>query len=129
MYNYKWSIERIDGYDNKDNLQNVVGSVSWELEVRDDTDHSMHYIRETTELNSPNQETFKDFLELSVEDVLGFVWGIVGKETVETRAKQELDDLRSPKSEKLSPMSMPWMSGCCPDGQGIDQVGVISGSQ
>ena len=122
MYTYKWAIERIDGYPEANGLQNVVGVVSWEVEVRDSEDHSIHYIRESTELGSPNHETFKDYLELSAEDILGFVWSIIGKETIENRAKQELDDLRAPKTSQLSPMGMPWLADCCPDGTGIDQI-------
>ena len=42
MYTYKWAIERIDGYPEANGLQNVVGVVSWEVEVRDSEDHSIH---------------------------------------------------------------------------------------
>lgn len=129
MYNYRWSIDRIDGYPEKEGLQNVIGTVSWELEIRDTEDHSIHYIRESTELGNPNPENFIDYLELSQEDILGFVWNSVGKETTEQRAKQELDDLRSPATDKLISFGMPWMAGCCPDGEGMDQVGVIIQNQ
>jgi hypothetical protein len=119
MYLYRWNIEKVEGYPEVNGLQQVVGVVGWELEVRDTSDHSVHYIRTETKLGTPSSEGFVDYLELSNEQVLQWVWDIVGKEAMELQAKQELDDLRNPKPTQLTSFGMPWKGSCCPDGTGM----------
>jgi len=119
MYLYRWTIEKVEGYPEVNGLQQVLGVVGWELEVRDTSDHSIHYIRQETKLESPSLDNFIDYLELSSEQVLQWVWDVVGKETIEQRAKQELDDIREPKSTQLTSFGMPWKGSCCPDGTGM----------
>lgn len=119
MYLYRWTIEKIEGYPEVNGLQQVVGVVGWELEVRDTADHSVHYIRTETKLPSPDSNTFIDYLELTDQDILQWVWSVVGKETMEQKIRQELDDIRSPKSDQLTSFGMPWKGSCCPDGTGM----------
>lgn len=121
MYVYRWTIEKIDGYPEYQGMTSVVSEVFWELEVRDTEDHSIHYIRKSTPLNlsSLTPENFTDHLELSDEQVLQWVWDIIGKDTTELQAKQELDDLRNPPTTRISQLSMPWKGSCCPDGTGM----------
>lgn len=121
MYQYRWVIEKIEGYPNHNGLENVLGLVGWELEVRDTADHSIHYIRESTKLNvsNVNQDNFIDYLELDDQQVLSWVWEIIGKEATELRAKKELDDLRTPSPDQLTSLGMPWKGSCCPDGTGM----------
>lgn len=128
MYIYRWSVTKIDGFPLVNGLENVINMVTWELEVRDSEDHSIHYIRETTQLAQPDPGTFTEHLELSSTDVLQFVWDIIGKDATEARAKAELDALRAPKTVELSALGMPWMQSCCADGKNIDQVGSTSTS-
>ena len=118
MYVYRWTIEKVEGYPEANGLSQVLSIVGWELEVRDTSDHSIHYIRTETKLNPPSGE-FIDYLELSNEQVLQWVWDIVGKETMELKAKQELDDIRAPKPTQLTSFGMPWKGSCCPDGTGM----------
>ena len=121
MYSYRWTIEKVEGYPEINGLSNVIGVVSWELEIRDTTDHSIHYIRQNTKLDTSNIDTasFINYELLVNEDVLQWVWNIVGKDTIEQQARQELDDLRSPKPEQLAVLGMPWRGSCCPDGTGM----------
>ena len=119
MYLYRWTIEKVEGYPEVNGLQQVVHNVGWELEVRDTDDHSVHYIRTETKLNSPDPQEFTDYLELSNEQVLQWVWDVVGKEAMEQKAKQELDDIRSPKLDQITSFGMPWKGQCCPDGTGM----------
>jgi hypothetical protein len=121
MYLYRWSIERVEGFPKINDLEQVLSVVGWELEVRDTADHSVHYIRTETKLDTSNIDpaTFTDYLELSDEQVLQWVWDIVGKETMENIARQELDDLRAPKEDQLISFGMPWKGSCCPDGTGM----------
>jgi hypothetical protein len=120
MYNYRWTIVQIQGYPEIDQMQNVIGKVYWELEVRDPADHSIHYLRESTDLSKPNStEGFIDFLEVDGDIVFSWLWAIIGKEETEARAAQALDDLRAPKLDQLTPLAMPWANECCPDGQGF----------
>lgn len=102
-------------------MVNVIGTVYWELEIRDTEDHSIHYIRDVVILEDPEQDDFIDYLELTNETILGWVWAIVGKETMEQRIAKELNDMRSIKPEDQIQLSMPWLASCCPDGTGIDQ--------
>jgi hypothetical protein len=120
---YKWTIEKIEGIPNLNGLENVIGNVSWELEIRDTDDHSVHYIRRSTTLDTSNlnSETFTDFLELSNEQVLQWVWNIVGKENIEQEITKELNDLRNPPDSKISQMAMPWKNACCPQGTGMPE--------
>ena len=118
MYLYRWTIEKVEGYPEANGLSQVLSIVGWELEVRDTSDHSIHYIRTETKLNPPSGE-FIDYLELSSEQVLQWVWDIVGKETMEQKIKQELDDIRAPKPTQLTSFGMPWKGACCPDGTGM----------
>ena len=118
MYLYRWTIEKTEGYPEANGLSQVLSIVGWELEVRDTSDHSVHYIRTETKLNPPSGE-FIDYLELSSEQVLQWVWDIVGKETMEQKIKQELDDIRAPKPTQLTSFGMPWKGACCPDGTGM----------
>ena len=67
MYLYRWNIEKVEDYPEVNGLQQVVGVVGWELEVRDTSDHSVHYIRTETKLATPSSEGFVDYLELSNE--------------------------------------------------------------
>lgn len=119
MYVYRWTIERVEGYPEVNGLEQVVGVVGWELEVRDTSDHSVHYIRTETKLNPPTSNEFTDYLELTDQQVLQWVWDIIGKEATELRAKQELDDIRAPKPTQLTSFGMPWKGSCCPDGKGM----------
>ena len=118
MYLYRWTIEKVEGYAEVNGMEQVLGVVGWEVEVRDPSDHSIHYIRQETKLDTSalNPDTFTDYLELTDEQILEWVWAIEGKEATEQRAKQELDDLRTPAPEKLTSFGMPWKGACCPDG-------------
>ena len=118
MYLYRWTIEKVEGYPEANGLSQVLSIVGWELEVRDTSDHSIHYMRTETKLNPPSDE-FIDYLELSSEQVLQWVWDIVGKDTMEQKIKQELDDIRAPKPTQLTSFGMPWKGSCCPDGTGM----------
>jgi hypothetical protein len=118
MYLYRWTIEKVEGYPEANGLSQVLSIVGWELEVRDTSDHSIHYMRTETKLNPPSGE-FIDYLELSSEQVLQWVWDIVGKDTMEQKIKQELDDIRAPKPTQLTSFGMPWKGACCPDGTGM----------
>jgi hypothetical protein len=129
MYSYRWSIERIDGYPELNNLKSVVSTVYWELEIRDNTDLSIHYIREGTQLSAPNPDTFVDHLELSNEDILEWVWQIIGKDTTEERIRTELDEMRQPSMPTEQTLPMPWIGSCCPDGKLIDQQSIVTVSE
>lgn len=130
MYLYRWTIEKIEGFPELNNMVNVVGTVHWELEIRDSEDHSIHYIRESTQLGTPSAEKFIDHLELDSETILGWVWGVVGKEAMETRITNELNAMRAPKPPTVATqLTMPWMHSCCPDGTMIDQDPVSITSQ
>ena len=120
IYNYRWMIVQIEGYSLLNGMPNVVGKVHWELEVKDPSDHSVHYIRQSTELTPPTSDNFIDFLELDNEIILTWLWEVIGKETIETKAANELDAMREPLPAQLSTLPMPWMNSCCPDGTGID---------
>lgn len=126
MFSYRWMIERIEGFPETNGLANIVGTVYWELEVRDTEDHSIHYIREKTVLGEADPNNFIDHLELDSETILSWVWAIVDREKMEQRATDELNALRAPKPPTVQvQLAMPWMSSCCPDGTGIDQDPVI----
>lgn len=130
MFLYRWTIDKIHGFPESNGMVNVVGTVEWELEIRDTEDHSIHYIREATQLGAPNPDAFIDHLELDTETILGWVWGVVGKETMEQRIADELNAMRAPKPAEVAvQLSMPWMSSCCPDGTGVDQDPVVVTSQ
>lgn len=118
MYLYRWTIEKVVGYPLINGFEQVVGVIGWELEVRDESDHSVHYMRRETKLDTNNikPESFTDYLELSSEQILQWVWDIEGKEFLENKIKQELDDLRNPNPDELTAFGMPWRGACCPDG-------------
>ena len=118
MFQYRWMIEKVEGYPKHNDLSNVLALVGWELEVRDNTDHSIHYIREETKLNvdAVDSGSFTEYLELDDQMILQWVWDIVGKDATEQRARRELDALRSPSEDKLTSFGMPWKGSCCPDG-------------
>ena len=119
MFLYRWTIEKIEGFPEMDGLTNVVGTIFWELEIRDTEDHSIHYIRRATTLSPPSTDAFIDHLELDSETLLDWVWGIVGKETLETEIPDELNAMRTPKPVTASTqLAMPWATSCCPDGKG-----------
>lgn len=129
MFTYRWTIEKIEGFPELNGMVNVVGTVHWELEVRDSEDHSIHYIRESTQLGTPSAENFVDHLELDTETILGWVWDIIGKSTLETRITDELNAMRAPRpATAVTQLAMPWMNSCCPDGEMIDQTSVTSQS-
>ena len=128
MYNFRWSILQIEGYKALDGIENVVGKVHWELEVRDSVDHSIHYMRGVTELDKPaGSGGFIDFLELDNDIVLGWVWNIIGKEETEAKIVAELDAMREPPPTQLTVLPMPWAAACCPDGTGMDTGGMPTG--
>jgi hypothetical protein len=130
MFLYRWTIEKIEGFPEFNGMINVVGTVYWELEIRDTEDHSIHYIREVTQLGTPDAETFIDHLELDSETILGWVWVIVDKTLMEQRITNELNAMRAPKPPSVATqLAMPWMSSCCPDGTMIDQNTIVGQSQ
>lgn len=121
MINYRWTISRIDGFQEHPQLmlQDVVAEVYWELEIRDSEDYSVHYLRSMTRLPDPTPGDFTDFLELDSTDVLQWVWNVIGKEETEQKLLDELNDMRAPRSRRLGTMPMPWMQTCCGDGQNV----------
>jgi hypothetical protein len=121
MINYRWTISRIDGFQEHPQLmlQDVVAEVYWELEIRDTEDYSVHYLRSMTQLPDPTPDDYTDFLELDSTDVLQWVWNLVGKEAMEQQLLDELNDMRAPRSRKLGTLPMPWMASCCADGQNV----------
>jgi len=121
MYTYRWSIENVQGYPSTTGFNNVVAHISWELEIRDSEDYSVHYIRKSTKLNIDNlsEENFISADVLTDEQLLQWVWDIEGKDNIETQALDELNDLRTPKTDVLVPLNMPNRLGCCPDGTGF----------
>lgn len=127
-YRYQWTIEAVEGYPEHpehNELENVVSKVHWALEVRWVEDGSVHYLRGATDIGAPNPDSFTDHLELSDEDVLGFVWDVIGgREEAEKIAKDELAELMSPDRHKVQALGMPWAAGCCPEGEEIDQAGI-----
>jgi hypothetical protein len=129
-YRYQWNIDAIEGYPEHPELttlENVVSKVHWALEVRWVEDGSVHYLRGSTDIGTPNPDLFTDHLELSNEDVLGFVWAVIGgREEAETIARNELAELMSPSRHKVQSLGMPWNADCCPDGEGIDQAGLAA---
>lgn len=124
-YAYRWTIERVDGYPQRNGLENVAAVVYWEVEARLLTDGSVHSIRGATELPEPDPAKFTDYLELSPEDILPWVWALEegGKEGLEKLVGDQLTQLLNPE-EQLQTLSMPWLASCCPDGTGIDAMGV-----
>lgn len=114
---FRWSIENITGYPQKNGLNEVVATVSWQLEIRQLSDGSIHQKFGTTNLLDPDPDTFTDYLELSPEEILSWVWSTLdgGKEGFEDAAKEEFIQLLSPPLERETQFDMPWMSNCCPD--------------
>jgi hypothetical protein len=130
MYHYRWLLNRVDGFKQHPQLtlENVIAEVYWELEVRDDSDMSVHYIRAMTKLADPTPGDFTDYIDMNHMDVLSMVWAQEGgREVIEQRAKQELDELRDPTT-KLQTLAPHWLNDCCPDGKNIDQQGATSTS-
>ncbi len=122
MFLYRWTIDKIHGLPESGGMANVVAIVEWELEIRDTEDHSIHYIRESTQLQAPSPNAFIDHLELDTETILSWVWNIVGKQTKEQQITDELNAMRAPQpTQSVVQLSMPWMASCCPDGTGVDQ--------
>ena len=130
-YNFRWQITRVDGYQKHPELplDDVIGQIYWELEVRDVEDGSVHYLRAMTELDLPDPNSFTDYLELDHTDILGFVWDIVGREATETALRNELDEMRAPRTTKLQTMPQHWLASCCPDGLNIDLKGAVTTTQ
>lgn len=121
MFLYRWKIERVEGYQQSNGLQEVLGIVGWELEVRDTEDNSVHYLRSVTNLPEPDSEDFVDYLELSEEVILEWVWSVVGRSDMEDLVSQQLEDMRNPPEDKLTTFGMPWLGSCCPDGEGMPE--------
>jgi hypothetical protein len=131
MFHYRWQISRVDGFQEHPQLklENVIAEVYWELEVRDSTDMSVHYIRAMTKVPDPTPNDFTDYLELDHTDVLSMVWDVEGgREKLEQQAKQELNDLRTPTTNKINTLPPHWLASCCPDGKNTDLAGVVSSS-
>ena len=130
MYHYRWLLNRVDGFKQHPQLtlENVIAEVHWELEVRDDRDMSVHYIRAYTKLADPTPNDFTDYIDMNVTDILSMVWAQEGgRATIEQRAKQELDELRNPDG-KIQTLASHWIADCCPDGKNIDLQGAVSTS-
>lgn len=119
-YTYRWSVERVDGYPQKDNFENLVSIVFWECEIRDMQDGSIHQIRANTELDAPDPSNYTDYLEVSEEELLTWVWQKAPKDVIEKMAYDELIELQNPQS-RLQSLPQPWLQDCCPDGTGMDQ--------
>lgn len=126
-YKYTWRIERVDGYPQRNGLENVAAIVFWDLEVRDPSDGSFHNIRNATQLGEPNPDTFVDYLELSPEEIFPWVWAASGhtKDEWEASIGQELYELLNPE-QSLQTLSMPWLADCCPDGTNMDPAHIIT---
>ena len=127
-YMYTWRIERVDGYPQRNGMENVAAVVYWELEARDPSDGSFHHYRTHTELGEPNPDSFIDYLELSPEEILPWVWSASGtsKEEWEQLVGNELYELLNPQ-ERLQTLGMPWMADCCgEDGDNMDPSYIIT---
>lgn len=131
MYHYRWQISRVDGFQQHPELtlENVIAEVYWELEVRDMSDMSVHYIRAMTKLPDPTPDDFTDYIDMNHTDILSMVWATEGgREVIEQRAKQELDDMRN-TATKIQTLPQHWLTDCCPDGKNIDDKGAVTFSE
>jgi hypothetical protein len=131
-YTYRWQIARVNGYQEHPELtelKDAIGEIHWEVEIRDMEDMSIHYIRAVTTLGQPDPNNYIDYLELDHTDILSMVWNMEGgREALEQRARQELDDLRAPKTRELQTMDQHWLQTCCPDGENVDLKGSVTTS-
>jgi hypothetical protein len=116
-FSFRWTIENVTGYPQRNGLNEVVATVSWQLEVRQISDGSIHMKRGTTNLLDPDPDNFTDYLELDPEEILSWVWSTLegGRTAFEEATKQELISLLSPPLEKETQFDMPWLTNCCPD--------------
>lgn len=128
-YTFRWQIARVDGFQQHPELtlENVIAEVYWELEVRDSSDGSVHYVRAMTKLPDPTPDDFTDYLEIDHTDVLQWVWNIEGgREKMEKQARAELDAMRAPNTTQLQTLPQHWQADCCPDGKNIDLKGSVT---
>lgn len=130
MYHYRWQITRVDGFMQHPRLtlENVIAEVYWELEVRDMSDMSVHYVRAMTSLPDPTPNDFTDYIDMNHTDILEMVWNVEGgREALEQMAKQELDEMRKPET-RLQTLAQHWLADCCPDGKNVDLAGAVTSS-
>lgn len=134
-FSYRWTIDAVSGFPKKNNLEKVVSSASWTLEVRQIEDGSLHWKRGVTNFPDPTSENFTDYLELSPEEILEWVWSLEGgKENLEESTKQELITMLAPPESIETVFEMPWTADCCPDTspeeglQGFRSDGIIPGT-
>jgi len=116
-FSFRWIIDNVTGYPEKNGLNEVIATVSWMLEVRQLSDGSLHNKTGVTELLDPDPETFTEYLELSPEEILEWVWSTLegGRTAFEEKAKAELIEMLNPSTHKETQFDMPWMTNCCPD--------------
>lgn len=114
-FSFRWTIENVSGHTKYTSLTDVVRTVEWMLEVRQISDGSIHIRRGQTILPDPSSDSFTDYLELSPEEILSWVWSIEGgKEQIEEQVKTELMEMLNPPETREIPFAMPWLSDCCP---------------
>ena len=105
-----WSILNLTARPTLDGQEQVISMVTWKLVVSDDLNHEVVHTGVTT-LGLPDSESFLNFSELTEQQVLGWVKGVIGQKQIdqlESNMIASLLDQVAP-TEFLHLEELPWM--------------------
>lgn len=100
---YKWTVESMSCYAQADGQTDVVFNVNWTCVGTEDTYTSQKI--GTTQVSYSTESPFTPYADLTQEQVLGWVWAIVNKATVEAQVQSQIDYQKAPVV--LTP-PLPW---------------------
>lgn len=104
MINYKWNVGPFECTLNQDGLEKIVTAVHWRLRGTDEEEvwAETYGIQP---IGEPNPEAFTPFLELSQEQVVGWLETLIDVDVMKGKINSEITTLKTPATATLP---APW---------------------
>jgi hypothetical protein len=104
MINYTWAIGLFDCILNEDNMQKVVTTVHWRYKGTDE-DGITAETYGAQSVGAPNLENFTPFLEITPEQVEGWLEAIMDMDAIKANIDSQINLIKNPVTATLP---APW---------------------
>lgn len=94
MIEYNWEILSLYTSPSESGMENVVKSVNWRYQIREDSHYADEYL--TTELSSPDPDKFVMFDQLTGETVFSWVESSIDLDALKANLQHKLEEVKNP---------------------------------
>jgi hypothetical protein len=106
MITYTWDIFRLDCAPSENGLTNVVKTIHWILQAKDENGITSSFSN-SYPLPSPSPEEFADYSTLTKETVIGWLESNLDMSYLQTRLTTEIELQYNPP---ITPLPLPWVN-------------------